>query len=82
MRQGDTIHRVREALRKGQLPAKFTGKDLVRIGIPKGTAWTFLFKHCDERGEEYEAFRKYFCKNADGTYSLLEEHDMTDSENS
>jgi hypothetical protein len=70
---GHTIGKIREARREGKLEAEFTGRDLVKIGIPEGTAWTFLYKHCIDRGKGYEAFHKYFRKNLDSTYSLLDE---------
>jgi hypothetical protein len=73
MAEGHTIRKIREARREGKLDAKFAGRDLAKIGISEGTAWTFLYKHCMGRGKGYEAFRKYFRKNPDGTYSLLEE---------
>ena len=73
MAEGKTIRKIRIARRNGKLAVTFTGRDLVRIGIPKGTAWTFLYKHCIDRGKGYETFPKYFHRNADGTYSLLEE---------
>jgi len=78
--EGHTIRKIREARREAALEPEFTGRDLVKIGIPEGTAWTFLYKHCVDRREGYEAFRKYFCKNPDGTYSLLEEQTRTHSE--
>jgi len=75
MAQGRTIRKIRKARRNGKLAVAVTGRDLVRIGIHRGTAWTFLYKHCIDRGKGYETFTKYFRRNADGTYSLLEETD-------
>lgn len=60
------------AVRKRLIPKRFTGSDLIKIGIKKGTAWTFPYKHRIDRGKGYETFRKYFRQNPDKTYSLLE----------
>lgn len=56
----DTIIKARK---KGKIGEKFTGKDLVRIGIKKGTAWTFLWKH--KQGTN-QPVNEYFKRNSDG----------------
>jgi len=73
MRGKETIQKVREARKKGLIPKNFRRSDLVKIGIPPGTAGTFLWKHCIDRDEKYKRFRKHFRQNEDGSYSLLHE---------
>jgi len=74
MRQGKTVQKIKEARKKGLLPKRFRSGDLVKIGIPQRTAGTFPWKHCVDRDEKYEKFKKYFRQNKDGSYSLLEDN--------
>ncbi len=70
MRDRNIILKIKEKRNVGKLGKKFSGKDLVRIGIKPGTAWTYLWKHC--RGTKYPV-NEYFIQNPDGSYSLMDE---------
>ena len=74
MGQKKTIRKIRDARKNGLLPKRFRSSDLVKIGIPQGTARTFPWKHCVDRDKKYEKVKKYFVQNEDGSYSLLEEN--------
>lgn len=62
-----TYYLILKKIKDGKIGTSFTGSDLVKNGIKKGTAWTFLWKH--KVGID-QPVNEYFKKNDDGTYSL------------
>lgn len=44
-RKGTTIYRICKAVAQGDIEEPFGSQDLISIGIPEGTAHTFLSKH-------------------------------------